>query len=57
MRPEKSEVNRLLCDNSMICNLTDWKCEVSLKEGIARTIEWFKIKENLLKYKHNVYNV
>lgn len=31
-RPEKSEVERLLCDNSLMQKLTGWKTEVSLKE-------------------------
>ncbi|MBI5788353.1 MAG: SDR family NAD(P)-dependent oxidoreductase [Candidatus Schekmanbacteria bacterium] len=56
-RPDKSEVERLLCDNSLIKQLTGWEPEVSLKEGLKLTIEWFKNKENLNKYKWEIYNV
>lgn len=56
-RPENSEVERLLCDNRLIQELTGWKPEVSLKEGIKKTVEWFKNKENLNRYKWDIYNV
>ena len=56
-RPEKSEVERLVCDNSQIKKLTGWKPEISLKEGLSKTIEWFKDKENLKKYKSDLYNI
>ena len=56
-RPPDSEVERLLCDNRLIQNLTGWKSEVSLKEGLINTIEWFKDKENLSRYKWDIYNV
>ena len=56
-RPEESEVEQLLCDNSLICKLTGWRPEITLEEGLRRTIEWFKNKGNLIKYKWNIYNV
>ncbi len=56
-RPEKSEVERLICDNSLIHRLTGWKPEISLKEGLIKTIEWFKKTENRSKYKWDIYNV
>lgn len=56
-RPPDSEVERLLCDNRLIQNLTGWKSRVSLKEGLIKTIEWFKDKENLSRYKWDIYNV
>jgi NAD dependent epimerase/dehydratase len=56
-RPDKSEVERLLCDNSLMKKLTGWKPEVSLKEGLMETIEWFKNKENLKRYKGDIYNI
>lgn len=55
LRPEKSEVNRLLGANSKIMSLTNWKPEVSLKEGLSQTIKF--IKNNLDKYKTDIYNV
>ena len=57
LRPEKSEVFRLWCDNSKICGLTDFKPEVDIKEGLRRTIEWFTDENNLKKYKSDIYNV
>lgn len=56
-RPDKSEVERLVCDSSLIKKLTGWKPEISLKEGLRMTIEWFKIKGNLDKYKWDIYNI
>ncbi len=56
IRPGKSEVFRLCGDNRKICSLTDWQPEVSLREGLERTIEWFSDKRNLERYKANIYN-
>ncbi len=56
-RPEKSEVERLICNNSLIHKLTGWKTEISLKDGLVKTIEWFKKAENCSKYKWDIYNV
>jgi dTDP-glucose 4,6-dehydratase len=55
VRPEQSEVERLLCDNTKVGRLTGWKSEVSLEEGLRQTIEWFK--GNLELYKPGIYNV
>lgn len=57
IRPEKSEVFRLWCDNSKIHKLTSFKPEVSIEEGLKRTIEWFTDPRNLNRYKANIYNV
>jgi NAD dependent epimerase/dehydratase len=57
LRPEKSEVERLLGDNTKIKTLTNWKPKYSLDEGLRITIEWFKNKENLKLYKPDIYNV
>ena len=55
LRPEKSEVNRLLGCNDKIRKLTDWKMNYTLEQGLNETIEWFK--KNLKSYKSNVYNI
>lgn len=55
LRPEKSEVNRLLGSNAKIKELTDWKQQYTFEEGIAETIAW--IRENLNAYKTDIYNV
>ena len=57
LKQEESEVEQLLCDNSSICKLTGWRSEITLEEGLRKTIEWFKNKGNLIKYKWNIYNV
>ncbi len=55
LRPEKSEVNRLLGSNEKIKRLTSWEPNYSLEQGIALTIAF--IRDNMDKYKTNVYNV
>lgn len=55
LRPEKSEVERLLGCNAKILELTDWKPRYTFEEGIAETIEF--LKHNLDKYKTDIYNV
>jgi len=55
LRPEKSEVNRLLGNNEKIKQLTNWLPNYTLEEGLYETIEW--IKENLKSYKTDIYNV
>ncbi len=57
LRPDKSEVFRLWCDNTKINKLTGFKPQLDIKTGLAKTIDWFTKKENLAKYKHDIYNV
>lgn len=57
IRPEKSEVLRLWCDNAKMVALTGHRPSVSLEEGVARTVQWFTQRENLAKYKTDIYNV
>ena len=57
IRPEKSEVFRLCCDNSKIQNLTGFKPQVDIREGLQRTIDWFTNPNNLVHYKSEIYNV
>ncbi|MEE3715448.1 NAD-dependent 4,6-dehydratase LegB [Tumidithrix elongata RA019] len=57
LRPDKSEVNRLLGCNKKILSLTNWKPQYNLSQGIAETIEWFRIPSNLAKYKAGIYNL
>ncbi|UYZ37774.1 NAD-dependent 4,6-dehydratase LegB [Clostridium beijerinckii] len=57
IRPKNSEVNRLLGSNEKLKKLTQWSEEYTFEEGIKETIEWFKIKKNLNKYKTNIYNI
>ena len=55
LRPEKSEVNRLLGSNEKIKRLTGWAPKYTLREGLAEMIDFFK--DNLDKYKTDIYNI
>lgn len=55
LRPEKSEVNRLLGSNEKIKRLTNWRPKYTLEIGLAETIDW--MKENIDKYKVDIYNI
>lgn len=55
LRPEKSEVNRLLGCNEKIMRLTNWKPSYSLEEGLKETVDFFR--GNLGKYKTDIYNI
>lgn len=55
LRPEKSEVNRLLGSNEKIMRLSDWKPKYTFEEGLAETIQF--LKDNLDKYKIDIYNL
>ena len=57
IRPEKSEVFRLWCDNSKIEKLTGFKPEVDIRQGIQRTIDWITQPQHLESYKSEIYNV
>ncbi len=55
LRPEKSEVNRLLGCNEKIKRLTDWRPRYTFEQGLKETITFFK--DNLDKYKVDIYNL
>lgn len=55
LRPTNSEVNRLLGSNKKIMELTSWRPQYTLSEGIAETIDW--LKDNMDFYKPDVYNI
>ncbi|WP_238916558.1 NAD-dependent 4,6-dehydratase LegB [Clostridium sp. YIM B02555] len=57
LRPDKSEVNRLLGSNKKIKELTDWRPQYTFEEGLNETIEWFKVKRNVFGYKNSIYNI
>ena len=54
IRPIKSEVQRLICNNDKIKMMSDWKPDYNLKSGLLETIAWFK--QNIEKYKPEIYN-
>ena len=55
IRPKKSEVQRLFCDNSKIIHNTNWKPRYTLEMGLKETIDWLTNHINL--YKPEIYNV
>jgi dTDP-glucose 4,6-dehydratase len=55
LRPEKSEVNRLLGSNEKIKRLTDWQPEYTFAEGIQETISW--MRAHMEAYKPDIYNI
>jgi len=57
VRPENSEVHRLVCDNRKLTRLTGHKHSYSLEGGLRETIDWFTQAENLNQYKADRYNV
>jgi len=57
IRPEKSEVFRLWCDNAKIEGLTGFKPQITIREGIQHTIDWFTQPDNLKNFKADIYNV
>ena len=57
LRPEGSEVMRLLADHTELSKLTGWKPEFTLEEGLKRTAEWFTNPANLARYRVDQYTV
>lgn len=55
LRPENSEVNRLLGSNQKIKELTNWKPKYTLVEGLEETVAFFR--HFLDRYKANIYNI
>ena len=49
VRPDKSEVDRLVCDNSKLLNNSTWKPKYDLASGLTETINWFRENEQLNK--------
>ena len=56
LRPEKSEVFRLWCDNTKLTELADFKPKFDIQQGLKHTIDWFTNSDNLKKYKTKIYN-
>lgn len=55
LRPEKSEVQRLLSDNRRAQDRLGWTPEIELEEGLSRTIDW--IKDHLKLYNPEQYQI
>ena len=57
VRPQKSEVFRLKCNNKKIKRITNWKPTYKLDKGLKKLIEWMKEDNNLENYKPENYNI
>jgi NAD dependent epimerase/dehydratase len=57
LRPENSEVDRLLGSNQKLRSLTNWQPRYALNQGLEETIQWFRIPANLARYKADIYNL
>jgi NAD dependent epimerase/dehydratase len=55
VRPQKSEVEKLMADISKAKRLFNWKPKISLEKGIEKTIKW--MNENSWRYKKEIYNI
>jgi dTDP-glucose 4,6-dehydratase len=55
LRPGKSEVERLVCDNSKMLQMTSWTPRHDLNKGLLETIRWVEQHQDL--YKAEIYNV
>jgi len=55
LRPEKSEVMRLLSDRSKARDVLGWEPRVGLEEGLHRTVEW--VREHMELYQPGRYRV
>lgn len=57
VRPDDSEVMRLVCDASALREATGWEPQHSLEEGLRQTVAWFSDGDNLARYRWDEYNV
>ncbi len=55
VRPKKSEVQRLFCDNSKLLDHTSWSPKYTFKQGIAEVVNW--MKSNKDRYKSSKYHI
>lgn len=46
--PPKGEIPRQWVDPTLIHDLTGWEAKISLEEGLARTIEWYRANPDAL---------
>ncbi|MEM3000943.1 MAG: GDP-mannose 4,6-dehydratase [Candidatus Nitrosocaldus sp.] len=55
IRPENSEVYKLICDNTKAKQLINWKCNYTLEAGLKETIKF--VSDNIQIYKPYIYNI
>lgn len=57
IRPENSEVQRLICDSTALRSATGWAPAYDLEAGLGQTIDWFTDPANLARYRTDAYVV
>jgi nucleoside-diphosphate-sugar epimerase len=57
LRPTGSEVRRLRCNADKLRKAQGFQPEISLREGLKQTVNWFRNPNNLRRYKESLYNV
>ena len=55
IRPEKSEVMRLICGNLKAQELLEWEPDYTFREGLKEVIKW--LEKSISSYKPHLYNV
>jgi nucleoside-diphosphate-sugar epimerase len=48
LQPDGSELERLLAENTLACEILGWEPTIPLEEGLLRTIEWMRL--NLARF-------
>jgi UDP-glucose 4-epimerase len=57
LRPQSSEVMRLVCDSSALRTRTGWGPRVSLEDGLAATSAWFSGSDDTTRYRPHLYGI
>lgn len=57
LRPEKSEVNRLLGDPAKLRRLTGWSPGTTLEAGLDETVDWFRGPQAEGRYRADRYDI
>lgn len=55
LRPEKSEVQRLLADSTLAKTHLGWQPQIPLRDGLRQTIQWYT--QNLHRYEPETYHL
>ncbi|MEU5337850.1 GDP-mannose 4,6-dehydratase [Streptomyces asoensis] len=57
VRPDSSEVSRLVCDSGLLRSTTGWAPRVPLREGLELTLKWFSEPANRALYQSTTYAI
>lgn len=57
VRPDCSEVSRLVCDSGLFRSTTAWFPRFTLREGLELTVKWFSEPANRAQYRSTTYAI